>query len=139
MRALRALPRGHQAGAAAVEMAIIFPLLALLAFGVIDLGRVLFTNIAIQGAAQEGAMFGSFVPDDPGAVRQRVMESLDSPTLGPGAVAVSCPTPQKIKVTVTHDVELFTPLVSGWFGGAVTLTRTVSGNVFSEAACGGGP
>ena len=138
MRALRALARGHDAGAAAVEMAIIFPLLALLTFGVIDVGRILFTNIAIQGAAQEGAMYGSFVPD-PGAVRQRVMESLDSPRLGPGAVAVSCPTPEKIKVTITHDLELLTPFLSGSFGGTVTLTRAVSGHVFSEATCGGGP
>jgi tRNA A37 threonylcarbamoyltransferase TsaD len=32
-------------------------------------------------------------------------------------------------------VELLTPVVGGWFGGTVTLTRDVTGHIFSGAAC----
>lgn len=124
-------------GAAAVEFAIVLPLLLLLTFGVIDLGRVLFTFIAVQEAAQEGAMFGSFMPDDHSAVRQRVIESIESPVLDAGDVSVACPASDRIEVAVTHDLELLTPIVGEWFGGSVTLTRAVRGRVFSEAPCGG--
>lgn len=137
MRAARSRRRTDDRGAAAIEMAIILPILILLGFGVIDLGRVLFTYIAVQEAAQEGAMYGSFIPDDHSAVRQRVIESVDSPVLEAGEVTVTCPGSDRLEVGVTHELELLTPLVGGWFGGSVTLTRTVSGQVFSEAPCGG--
>lgn len=122
-----------------MEMALVLPLLVVLCFGVIDLGRVLFTNIAIQGAAQEGTMYASFIPNDHAAVRQRVIESLEAPTLGPGDITVACPGPEQVEVVVTHDVELMTPIVGEWFGGRVTLRRAVTGHVFSEAVCDPSP
>jgi Flp pilus assembly protein TadG len=118
-------------------MALVLPLLILLTFGVIDLGRVLFTHIAVHEAAQEGAMYGSFVPHDHAAVRQRVIESVDSPVFGAGDVAVTCPGSDRIQVEVTHDLELLTPMVGEWFGGNVTIARTVTGTIFSETLCGG--
>jgi Flp pilus assembly protein TadG len=127
------------AGAAAVEMAIVLPLVAVLLFGVIDLGRVLFTSIAIQGAAQEGSMYASFIPDDHAAVRQRVIESLESPTLRSEDITVSCLGSAQVEIVVTHDVELMTPILGDWFGSEFTLTRSVTGHIFSEAACDPSP
>jgi hypothetical protein len=122
-------------GLAALEMAILLPILVYLAFGIIDLGRVLFTHIAVQEATQEGAMFGSFVPNDPPAVRQRVMESLESPGLTSDDITVTCPSGDRIAVEVTHQVELLTPIVSDWFDGSITLDKTVTGHIYSEDAC----
>jgi Flp pilus assembly protein TadG len=127
--------RRRDAGAAAVEMALVLPLLVLCCFAVIDLGRLLFTSIALEGAAQEGSMYASFVPDDDAAVRQRVVESLESPALDPSDVTVVCPGSDEIRVEVRHDVELLTPVVGEWFGGTITLTRDVTGHIFSGAAC----
>lgn len=42
-------------GAAAVEMAIVLPLLLLLLAGVIDLGRLMFSAAEVTNAAREGA------------------------------------------------------------------------------------
>jgi Flp pilus assembly protein TadG len=42
-------------GAAAVEMAIVLPLLLVLVFGIVDFGRLLFAEVMVTGAAREGA------------------------------------------------------------------------------------
>ena len=60
--------RGH----AAVEFALILPLLVTIIFACIDLGRFAHTYIAVTNAARAGAGFGSsnFVDDlDPGCIR----------------------------------------------------------------------
>lgn len=46
-------------GAAAVEFAIVFPLLAILAFGAIDFGRAFFLRNSLITAAREGARAGA--------------------------------------------------------------------------------
>lgn len=58
IRALRAL-RKSDAGVAAVELAMALPLLALLAVGVADFGRMYFTTIAVTNAARAGAYYGA--------------------------------------------------------------------------------
>jgi Flp pilus assembly protein TadG len=46
-------------GSAAVELAVIFPVLALLALGVAEFGRVNYTAIAVSNAARAGAQSGA--------------------------------------------------------------------------------
>ncbi len=46
-------------GAAAVELALLVMVLLLLAFGAADFGRILYAKIAMQGAANAGAEYGS--------------------------------------------------------------------------------
>lgn len=45
----------RQRGAAAVEMAIMMPLLLLVLAGIVDFGRFFFTEIQLANAAREGA------------------------------------------------------------------------------------
>ncbi len=47
------------AGGAAVELAVVLPVLLLLAVGVSDLGRVFFTGITVANAARAGAQWGA--------------------------------------------------------------------------------
>src|SRR5688572_16139706 len=58
----RSLPqfRGH----GAVEFALLLPLLLLIAFGVLDLGRILHASITITNAAREGVRHAMQYPDD---------------------------------------------------------------------------
>ena len=42
-------------GAAAVEFALVLPILLLLIFGIVDFGRLYFTQITLTDAAREGA------------------------------------------------------------------------------------
>ena len=46
-------------GAAAVELAIVLPLLLLLVFGIIDMGRLLQQQIQLTEAVREGARIGA--------------------------------------------------------------------------------
>jgi Flp pilus assembly protein TadG len=62
MRTSRDLMRGPQAnrpGAAAVEFAIILPLLVLLVFGCVDMGRSIGAYIIVSNAARVGAEYGA--------------------------------------------------------------------------------
>jgi Flp pilus assembly protein TadG len=60
-RALRRLTRLHRSdhGGAMVELAVVLPVLILIAIGVMDYGRVFFTSIAVSNAARAGAEWGS--------------------------------------------------------------------------------
>lgn len=48
-----------QQGAAAVEFAIILPVLLLVMFGIIDLGRLLFLQVSLAAASHEGSRASS--------------------------------------------------------------------------------
>jgi Flp pilus assembly protein TadG len=51
--------RSNRSGAAAVELAILLPLLALLAFGCVDMGRSIADYIILSNAARVGAQYGA--------------------------------------------------------------------------------
>jgi Flp pilus assembly protein TadG len=52
-------PRANRSGAAAVEFAIILPLLVLLVFGCVDMGRSIGAYIIVSNAARVGAEYGA--------------------------------------------------------------------------------
>lgn len=125
------VPKAQERGAAAVEMAILTIFLAFLSMGIVDLGRVIFTGLAVEDAAQTGASFASFTPTATVVdVQARVINSVDSPTIDPAQVTVTCstdPRPKKegahIRVTVTNEIDLITPLISPMFGGSITISK----------------
>ena len=125
-------------GAAAVEMAFLTVFLLILVTGIIDLGRGIYSNISIQEAAQEGAFFGAFQDDATVAqIKQKAVDSTDSPVLTVGEVTVNCVTVSKskkngtrVEVTVTHQLDLVTPFVGQWLGGVLTLTKTAEADRF---------
>jgi Flp pilus assembly protein TadG len=68
-----------QRGQELIEFAIILPFLLLVAFGVLDLGRIFHAAITITNAAREGARYGTFYPDDaPGIIAATQSEAADS-------------------------------------------------------------
>ena len=54
---------GNRKGGAAVELAVVFPLLLLLIVGVVDYGRVFYTSVTVANAARAGAEYGATVPN----------------------------------------------------------------------------
>lgn len=60
-RRVKRFPRSTRGGAA-LELAVIFPVLLLLLIGVIDYGRAFFTSVIVANAARAGAEWGASDP-----------------------------------------------------------------------------
>jgi hypothetical protein len=112
-----------------VEFAILLPILMLIAFGVLDLGRLFHGAVSIAGAARAGARYGAMHLDefaDPllldrfGTVEAAVIAeaagsgiSLSDPALS--EIVISCPPDDScgaglpLRVEITHTMSLILP------------------------------
>ncbi len=124
----------QERGAALVEMALTLVLLLFLVSGIADVGRLLFTNIGVQDAAQEGVAFDAFNRGDVASTKARTVSATDYPSLSESDVQVVC-TGSRVSVTVSHDVELMTPLIRNLLGETRTLSRTFTSDVFDTEGC----
>ena len=115
-------------GAAAVEFALVFPLLIMILFGIIEFGRVYSEYQVYQGAAREGARFAavrnaSGTGPDIDAVRARVIDAAapygGNVTSGSISVAPQCSASNVggvVKVTWSQPVSITIPLLPDWTG-----------------------
>jgi Flp pilus assembly protein TadG len=133
----------HPKGQSLVEFALLLPILALIIFGVLELGRAFFAFIAITNAAREGARVYTFRPDVTTlanintAVNFEIGSSplVDVANLGPiqvqcgsaytavisDAALKACPKFQPIRVTVSYNHDLIFRL---FFPATLTLRRS---------------
>ena len=118
-------------GVSALEVALLLPFLLLITMGIVDLGRIMYFQLGVQEAAQEGIVYASIEPDDPTGVLARTMEAMSVPELQPGSVVVTCPSSTTVEVTVTHQLDLITPVISQMVGGTFTATSEATTQVFS--------
>ena len=81
------MSRLREQGAALVEFAVVLPLLMVMVFGAMDVGRLYFEQVALADAAQEGAFYASFEPDDHTKTTTRVIESLNDPAVSAHSAA----------------------------------------------------
>jgi Flp pilus assembly protein TadG len=112
MRTRRPQRRAQERGAAAVELAIVLPLLLLLVFGVIDFGRLLFTQISIGSASREAARAASL-----GLTTQQAQAA--ALAASPGAAGIAA-----MSNTTPLSITLSTPACS-----AATLGDTATATV----------
>lgn len=126
----------NDAGAAAVEFALVAPLLFLVIFATIDFGRMIADQIAITQAAREGVRVwalgnGTPTPPTTGQV-QSAVSSAASPLSGVSSSTTACTNGQQTSVTATYTFSFVTPIgaISRLFPGTpissgnVTLTAT---------------
>lgn len=57
--------RRHDRGAAAVEFALVLPILCMLLFGIVSFGFAISDKVALVNAVREGARFGASTVNDP--------------------------------------------------------------------------
>src|ERR687891_321583 len=71
---MRPLPetRGSQRGTAAVEFALVLPLVLLVALALVQTGLLVRDRLLVEGAARAGARAAA-VQDDPGAIRDAAL------------------------------------------------------------------
>ncbi|TQJ51679.1 TadE family protein [Phycicoccus sp. SLBN-51] len=130
-------------GAAAVEMAIVLPMLLLVIGGLVDFGRAFYLQAVITNASREGARMIA-MGYSPGAANARATTAFGgslgslSPTLSPG----SCPNAGGASYTITipngagntqfHWLVL--NVIPSFFGGSIPAPAlTATGNM----RCGG--
>jgi len=95
-------------GAAAVEFALVVPILITLIVGMIEFGLVYNAYIGVTHAAREGARMAAVGAYDAATVKARASQ------LDPAKVTVSeFETADYCEVTVTYDYELEIPFVPG--------------------------
>lgn len=129
-------------GQALTEFAFVVPVLLVVAFGLLDLGRAYFAVITISNASREGARYLTMHPDDnepdtygntySGTKQAAVSETQGSfVTLTPANVTVTycldadlfpgCDSGYPIIVSVSHDFEL----ILGWvLPSPISLSRS---------------
>lgn len=108
----------HDRGAAAVELAIVLPLLLLLVFGIIEFGRGYEVKVQLTGSVREGAR-ALALGESQADVEQAVIDA--APGLNPALTAANitttpCPAggaDGNAVVTVSYDLPSLTPLVPG--------------------------
>lgn len=121
-------------GAAAVEMALVLPVLLMMIFGIIDFGRMLNEQITLTEAAREGARAEAFDRDATAATNS-VASNISGVTT---TVQQSCPNtanPRSAKVLAQHQFQFVTPFGSivSLFGGGPSGTLMLTGK--GEMAC----
>lgn len=108
--------RRGERGAAAVEFALILPILATLLFGIIDYGDMLSVRQAVSQAAAEGARAAAVNPDDgakAAAAMAAVEDALDAHgeecTAACDVEIVACGSAECAEVTVVIDYDALIP------------------------------
>jgi Flp pilus assembly protein TadG len=122
---------GHRdCGAAAVEMALVLPLLLLVLFGLIDFGRAFNAQMQLTQAAREAVRVKAL-----GGTNQNAQDRVDAATGGLAPTSAPFPKPtasfpvadcaagditSNAKVTVSYSFEFITPLgpIARFFGAS---------------------
>lgn len=76
-------------GQSLVELAIGITVLLLLLSGIFDVGRAIFTQFALQDAAEEGIIYGIAYPNECSNIVTRVRNSLENNTTIPSNPAIT--------------------------------------------------
>jgi len=113
----------HDRGTAAVEFALVLPVLLLIVFGIVDFGRALNAQLTLTGAAREGVRLAALGYTD-AAIQARVAAAAPGLSGVTATVAVSCPPgagpAADAEVDVSYSFSFVTPIgaVAGLFGGS---------------------
>ncbi len=138
-------PSSSEKGQSMAEFAVGLVVLMILAAGIADAGRALFTYMALREAAQEGALFGSTNPTSTIGIQNRVYNSsnlVHGLSIDPTASTIvqttitgnSC-TGGAIKVRVSYsNFPLAMPFIGAAIGSqTVAISASATDTILSPA------
>lgn len=116
----------NERGAAAVEFALVLPLLVLLVAGIANFGRAYYLQATLSGAAREGVRVMA-LKNDAGLARTAVRSAAGSVTLTDAQISVAvspvgpCLSTATSQPNATVTITYTTAVVSKLFGTTITL------------------
>ncbi|MFE6508973.1 TadE/TadG family type IV pilus assembly protein [Nocardioides sp. NPDC057767] len=129
MPRLLSRPDRADRGAAAVEFALVLPLLLLVLFGLIDFGRALNAQVTLTQAAREGVRLAAL--EQPGAADRT--RAAAEPLTGVTVSITACPAnpgpTDDAVVLARQNFTFVTPIesIAGMFGGGVGSSVQLTG------------
>ena len=119
--------RGGQRGSAAVEFALVLPLVLILALATLELALITKDQLVVLDGARAGARQGAVVTDD-ASVRQAVLQAAVG--LDPSRLTVEVRRDggvgTAVEVTVTYAAPIAIPLVAWLFPSEIDLSSTAA-------------
>lgn len=132
----------RERGQSIVEFAIVLPLVLIVLLGLLDLGRVYYTLVALEDMASEGATYAAIHPDaghEDEVCARAAYGSIGTGmvTVSPTAVRVEYPSEiapgASITVTVPYSFTFVTPFVGGMVeNGMIELRGTATSSIISD-------
>lgn len=115
-------------GAAAVEFALLLPLLLLLVFGIIDFGRALNAQITLTQAAREGARLAALGEPNVVSGTQAAATGLSPVTVTVTACPAGAGAGVNAVVRASYSFSFVTPVnaIAGLFGSSFGSTMTLT-------------
>jgi Flp pilus assembly protein TadG len=119
--------RNQTRGQSLVEFALLFPILIMIVLGIADLGRAYYALVALNDAAEEGAMYAAINPSNLTEIQARAVHATsglieleaDNVSRMPSSGFTAG---DPVTVTVAHDFTIYTPLMQTFFeNGQVEL------------------
>lgn len=114
--------RDRERGTAAVEFALVLPLLLVITLALVQVGLLVRDRLLVESAARAGARAAS-LEADPNAIRRAAADA--APDLDAGAmrvgVARSGTQGDPVTVTVDYRSDVRVPLVGWLFGSGVSM------------------
>jgi Flp pilus assembly protein TadG len=120
--------RHDRRGAAAVELALVAPVLVTLMLVIFELGGAMQQTMRLESAARAGALHAAALPTDTGGIAATVraaLEGWNDVTVAPATVTCECPGAGVVSCggTCTLPMERFV---------TVTVTRPFSGLLLTD-------
>jgi Flp pilus assembly protein TadG len=122
--------RGGERGSSVVELALALPILVLLVFGSLDLGRAVYIRTSLANAARDAARFGSIDPQNTSCIEAAARRNISLTSLGAGDVSVTRPSTidlgQPITVSVQSVYRPLSPLIANVVGATRLTLRAAA-------------
>jgi hypothetical protein len=138
----------NEKGQSLTELSVLMTFLIILLSGLADFGRAYLIFLEMREAAQEGASYGSFTPNDFSGIEARVRETMEYPfdLSDPSAVMIvpaytnqsfACAgfnpntlSPNGVKITLLHQMPISMPFLGAVIGRqdipiVVTVTNAI--------------
>ncbi len=135
---------GQDDGTAAVEFALVVPLLLLLVFGIIDFGRAYQAKVELTHAAREGVRVWALTQDQTAAGnRTRAaapsLEQATTPAYEVTATTTACTFGQPTTLTANYQFSYITPLsdLMAALPGGSALTSPITLSETGVMRCSG--